>query len=186
MDASVSFTIRPCQTSEAELLSALGARLFAQAYGPTHPEPGLGAYLAEAFGPELLREKLASPGTRVLLAEDASGQPFGYALLRESDGPVPDGVRGERPAEVVRFYVDAAWHGQGVAPALMTACEAEAVRRGADVLWLAVWTQAARPVAFYRRVGFEAVGMTQFRFGERLDDDYVMAKPLPSGAPSAG
>lgn len=184
------FTIRACKPPEAQRLSRLASRLFAQAYGATHPEPALGAYLAAAFAPERLRAELAAPDVRVLVAEDASGQPIAYAYLRESAGSVPAGVPGRRPAEVARFYVDAEWHGRGVAHALMAACETEALRRGADALWLAVWQEAARPIAFYRRAGFGVVGTAKFRFGERLDDDYVMARhlpppPAPARAPTA-
>jgi tRNA (guanine37-N1)-methyltransferase len=60
----------------------------------------------------------------------------------------------------------------------MAACAAEARRRGADALWLAVWQQAARPLAFYRRQGFAIVGTTTFAFGDRVDADYVMARSL--------
>jgi ribosomal protein S18 acetylase RimI-like enzyme len=172
------FTIRPCGPSEAPQLSELAARLFEEAYGPTHPEPTLSVYLAESFAPERLRAELTSPGARVLLVEDAAGLPIGYAYLRETEQPATAGVPGERPVEIVRFYVDSAWHGRGVAQALMTGCVAEAARRGADVLWLSAWQQAARALAFYRRAGFAVVGTATFRFGERIDDDFLMARRL--------
>lgn len=172
------FTIRPCHPSEAAQLSRLAARLFQEAYGPTHPEPTLSTYLAESFAPERLGAELSSPGVRVILAEDAAGRPIGYAHLRETEQPAPAGVPGERPVEIVRFYVDSAWHGRGVAQALMDACVAEGARRGAGVLWLSAWQQAARALAFYRRAGFAVVGTTTFRFGERIDDDFLMARRL--------
>jgi hypothetical protein len=43
-----------------------------------------------------------------------------------------------------------------------------------------VWQEAARPIAFYRHAGFEVVGTTTFSFGDRLDDDFVMARRLAS------
>jgi ribosomal protein S18 acetylase RimI-like enzyme len=88
------------------------------------------------------------------------------------------GVPGQRPVEIVRFYVDAAWHGSGVAAALTAACEGEARRRGADARWLSVWQEAPRPLAFYRRAGFEIVGTATFAFGDRLDDDFLIARRL--------
>lgn len=175
-----AFTIRACDGGEAGRLAATGARLFAQAYGPTHPEPELSAYLARAFAPARLAAELADPGRCALVAE-SGGRWIGYAYLHESADSWPRGVPGQRPVEIVRFYVDAGWHGRGVAPALMAACEDEARRRGADALWLAVWQPAARPVAFYRRAGFEVVGTATFAFGDRLDDDWVMARRLAGG-----
>jgi len=44
-----SFTIRRATVDDAEKMAALGARLFAQAYGETHPEPELSRYLARSF-----------------------------------------------------------------------------------------------------------------------------------------
>jgi diamine N-acetyltransferase len=179
MHAVEAFTIRACGPHEATRLGTTAARLFTQAYGSTHPEPELSAYLASAFAPERLAAELAHPARYALVVE-SGGAWIGYAYLHESTEGWPEGVPGEHPVEIVRFYVDAGWHGRGVAPALMAACEDEARGRGADTLWLDVWQQAARPLAFYRRTGFEVVGTTTFAFGDRLDDDFVMVRRIAS------
>jgi ribosomal protein S18 acetylase RimI-like enzyme len=182
MPSAAEFSIRRGAPADAGLLAELSARLFIQAYGDTHPEPELSRYLAREFSLERLLAVLRHPAVTVFLAQDATPQPIGYAYLRETLDGRPAGLPGERPCEVVRFYVEAAWHGRGVAGGLMAACEAEALRRGADTLWLGVWQRAPRPIAFYRRAGFEVVGVTKFHFGERLDDDYVMARVLSGPA----
>jgi ribosomal protein S18 acetylase RimI-like enzyme len=179
-----AFTIRACGPDEAERLAATAAHLFTQAYGPTHPEPELGAYLARAFAPERMAAELADPDRRALVVE-SGGRWIGYAWLRESAEGWPSGVPGRRPVEIVRFYVEAGWHGRGVAAALMAGCEDEALRRGADALWLSVWQEAPRALAFYRRAGFQVVGTATFAFGDRLDDDFLMARRL-AGAAGAG
>ena len=173
--------LRDALADEAPLVAALAARLFTETYGPTHPEPELARYLARAFGPETVRAELADPRVRVILAE-AGGAPIGYAQLRTTGG-VPAAVVGERPVEIARFYVDARWHGRGVAGRMMDAAVSAAGEWGGDVLWLAVWQQAARPLAFYRRAGFTIVGATTFTFGDRRDDDWVMARPLDGATP---
>ena len=174
-----AFTTRRCTPADAATVASLGARLFIQAYGPTHPEPELSRYLARSFSEERLAGMLDDPDVRVLLVEGADGIPAGYAHMRATaPGASPAGVIGSTPVEIVRFYVDAAWHGAGVAQLLMSACEREARAMGGDVLWLSVWQPALRPQAFYRRSGFEIVGTTTFAFGERQDADYVMARPL--------
>jgi tRNA (guanine37-N1)-methyltransferase len=180
----LDFMIRPCTPIDAARVAELGARLFTQAYGPTHPEPELSRYLARSFDPEMVAEQLRDPTVRMLIVEDLDGSALGYAHIRETIGPPPNGVTGNRPAEIVRFYIDAAWHGAGLAQALMVSCETEARAMRADVLWLSVWQEALRPQAFYRRAGFEIVGTTTFAFGERLDADYVMAYPLPPAVTS--
>jgi GNAT superfamily N-acetyltransferase len=165
---------------DAVRVAALGARLFAQAYGPTHPEPELGRYLARAFAVPRLAAELADPDVVFFVARDAEGEDVGYAIVRRTREMPPEGVRGTRPFEIVRFYVDAAWHGRGLAQALMRTCVDTAREQGGDVLWLQVWMEAARPQAFYRREGFEPVGRTTFAFGDRLEDDVVLARELES------
>lgn len=179
---ATAINIRQGDPADAPLLASLAARLFTQAYGATHPEPELSRYLARSFGIERLRAELGDPRVCVLVAEDTEGAPAGYAYLREPAGPVPAGVLGLRPIEIVRFYVDSAWHGRGVAGALMNACDDEARHRGADALWLDVWQEAARPIAFYRRAGFAIVGATTFHFGDRVDADHVMARVVSGNA----
>jgi diamine N-acetyltransferase len=110
--------------------------------------------------------------------EDGAGAAVGYAHLRATTGPAPAGVVGARPWELLRFYVDAAWHGRGPGHALMAACVAEARRRGADVLWVQAWQRAGRALAFYRRHGFVVVATAKFPFGDRFDDDFIMVRRL--------
>jgi len=43
------FPIRRATVDDAATMAALGARLFAEAYGETHPEPELSRYLARSF-----------------------------------------------------------------------------------------------------------------------------------------
>jgi hypothetical protein len=78
-----ALTIRACGPDEAGRLAATAAHLFTQAFGPTHPEPELGAYLAREFAPSRLAAELAGPGRRALVVE-SGGRWIGYAYLRES------------------------------------------------------------------------------------------------------
>jgi len=183
-----TFTVRDCTPDDAGRLAALGERLFRQTYAETHPEPAMSRHVAHTFDAARLRAELAGGDAHALLAEDGAGAAIGYALLRATTGAVPGGVVGARPWEILRFYVDAAWHGRGPGHALMAACEAEARRRGADVLWVQAWQRAGRALAFYRRHGFVVVGTALFPFGDRFDDDYIMARRVrqPDTAPLPG
>ena len=172
-----ALSIRRCGPSDAETLASLGAKLFSDSYGPTHPEPELSRYLARAFSVASVRDAMSADDVSMLLAEDSAGHPIAYAYLRPSPEP-PNGVIGSRPFEIVRFYVDTARQGKGVGAALMEACFSDAKERGADVVWLQVWTQAPWAIGFYPRMGFSVVGSTLFYFGERIDDDHVMSRSL--------
>ena len=171
------FTIRRCAPGDAPTLASLGARLFTETYGPTHPEPELSRYLARSFSVEGVREAIADAGVSMFMVEDSSGVPIAYAYMRDSPEP-PTGVEGRRVFEIVRFYVDSATQGRGVGAALMSSCFDHARERGADVVWLQVWKEAPWAVGFYHRMGFSVVGSAPFYFGEQVGDDHIMARQL--------
>jgi hypothetical protein len=98
-------SIRRCAPADAAALAELGARLFAQAYAATHPEPELGRYLARSFDATRLGAELSEPDVAIFVAEDGSGRPVGYAYLRATAGVPPAGVPGGHACEIVRFYV---------------------------------------------------------------------------------
>jgi ribosomal protein S18 acetylase RimI-like enzyme len=171
------FTIRRGDANDAPALASLGARLFTETYGPTHPEPELSRYLARSFSVEDVRRSIADDDVSMLMVEDSSGAPIAYAYLKESPSP-PDGVEGRDAIEIVRFYVDAATQGRGIGAALMEACFKDAKQREADVVWLQVWKEAPWAVGFYRRMGFSVVGSAPFYFGEQIGDDHIMSRLL--------
>jgi ribosomal protein S18 acetylase RimI-like enzyme len=169
-----AFSIRRCTTQDAATVASLAARLFAEAYGPTHPEPELSRYLARSFPVDGTRDAIADDDVTILIAEDSTGNAIAYAYLRASPEP-PAGVTGERVFEIVRFYVDASWQGKGIGAALMEGCFEDANQRGADVIWLQVWKEAPWAVGFYSRMGFSVVGSALFYFGEQIGQDHVMS-----------
>ena len=172
-----AFSIRRCTIDDAGAAASLGARLFTETYGPTHPEPELSRYLARSFSVEAVSAAIADTNVSMLLAEDALGAPIAYAYLRASPEP-PTGVDGVRPYEIVRFYVDGTWQGRGIGAALMDCCLADAKERGADVVWLQVWKEAPWAVGFYHRMGFSVVGSAPFYFGEQVGDDHIMSRSV--------
>lgn len=171
------FTIRRCNSGDAPALASLGARLFTETYGPTHPEPELSRYLARSFSVEGVSEAIADTGVSMFMVEDSADVPVGYAYLKASPEP-PTGVHGSRAVEIVRFYIESAAQGRGVGAALMRSCLDDAKARGADVVWLQVWKEAPWAVAFYHRMGFSVVGSAPFYFGEQIGDDHIMSRPV--------
>ncbi|MGZ3500736.1 MAG: GNAT family N-acetyltransferase [Gemmatimonadaceae bacterium] len=171
------FSIRRCTVDDAATLSALSARLFTETYGPTHPEPELSRYLARSFAVEGIRAAIEDNGVAMLVAENPEGRAIAYSYIRVSPDP-PEGVTGDRVFEIVRFYVDGAYQGRGVGAALMQQSVDETRRRGADTVWLQVWSEAPWAIGFYERMGFRVVGSAKFYFGKQIGDDHVMARSV--------
>ncbi len=169
-------SFRPARAQDAEALSAFAARTFHATYAPHDSPEDLAAYAAASFTVEVQAAEIADPALSTLLVE-VQGELAGYAQLRA--GPAPAGVPGERPLEVARFYVDARWQGTGLAVRLMDEVAARAAAEGHDALWLGVFRENARAIAFYLRRGFRVVGAQPFVLGSKVEEDDVMALPIP-------
>jgi len=154
------------------MLAEMGARLFTETYGPTHPEPGRSEYLARAFALDSLRDAIAGDDAEILVAED-EGEPVGYAFLQDSPTP-PAVVSGRKAIEILRFYVDGKTQGRGIGAMLMKESLGIARRRGADVVWLQTWKEASWAVGFYEHLGFTIVGSAPFYFGDQVAEDYIL------------
>jgi diamine N-acetyltransferase len=170
--------IRRVDAGDASRVAGLCGRLFRQSWCDSHPVDAIDDYVALWFTPERVREELSNLTTSAIVVSGADDEWIGYALLRESTVPSSASIGGQKAVELARFYIDSRWHGKGIAQSLMESCVSDARGRGADVLWLQVWQQALRAIAFYRKSGFSVVGATQFRVGSQVDDDHLMARRI--------
>lgn len=165
-EAVTAIPVRMARPDEASALADLGARLFREAGGDTDPAD-LDAYVAATFSPERQAREIADP-TAAMLVAVPDGRIAGYAFL----------VAGEGVADLLRLYVDAAWHGRGVGPALLEAAIEAWAARGLPRLRLTVWERNPRAIAFYRRHGFVETGTTTFMVGTDAQTDLVMEQRM--------
>jgi ribosomal protein S18 acetylase RimI-like enzyme len=171
------FRLRRAVAADAAALAEFAQRSFVETFGAANRPEDMAAYLPTAYGEARQRAEIVHPKWTTLLAENiATGDLLGFVQLREgAAGPT---VRGRDPIEIQRFYVDSAFHGRGLAKALMAAAEAAAREAGWTTLWLGVWEKNARAIAFYEKCGFLHVGEHPFLLGSDLQTDWVMEKEL--------
>lgn len=170
--------IRPAVPGEAEALAQLMERTFRDAFGAANRPQDLATHIARSYGAERQGQEMADPAMAVLVAE-MDGHLCGYAQLRRAEAPAA--VTGREPMQLWRFYLDQAWLGKGVAQALMEAVKREARSRGAKTLWLGVWEENPRGIAFYRKAGFSEVGRFLFHVGDDPQRDLIMTHSLELG-----
>jgi diamine N-acetyltransferase len=172
----VGVVIRPARVPDAPWLADLAERTFRETYTAHNTPEDMERYVAGHFSPALQAAELADPGSLTLVAE-VDSRPAGYTQLGR--GKPPACVTGPEPMEIVRFYVDRSWHGQGLAQRLMDAAAEHAHTGGGRTLWLGVWERNPRAIAFYRKCGFTEVGTQTFVLGTDHQRDLVLERPLP-------
>jgi diamine N-acetyltransferase len=167
--------IRRGVAEDAPVLAALARDTFFQTFASTNDAADMALHLDRAYGVPQQTTELTDPSVTTLLL-DEGGKTVAYAQLRT--GHVPECVSGSAPIELWRFYVQSAWHGRGIAQALMERVVAEAIATEAKSLWLGVWEHNHRALAFYRKCGFVDVGDHVFLFGTDPQTDRVLVRPL--------
>ncbi len=90
--------------------------------------------------------------------------------------PPPEAVTLPDALSLDRFYVDARWHGHGLAARLLAGVIDAARAQGAPGLWLTVWERNPRAIAFYLKNGFVDVGQAVFVVGDDRQTDRLMQR----------
>lgn len=171
-------TLRTAAADDAPALAAFAEHVFRDTFGPHNRPEDMDAYCATAYALDHVRDELADRAYHTVLALVHGGL-AGYAQLRTTTPPPC--VSGPAPLELKRLYVDRRWHGGGIAHALLDHAIAFAEQRGARTLYLSVWRDNQRAIAFYAKRGFVQVGTSEFRLGSDVQIDPVMARPLAAG-----
>lgn len=159
--------------SDNTLLAALGAETFRDTFAEQNTAEDMEAYLSASFSPEKQAAELSDPNSRFLIIE-AEGQIAGFAHIYF--GSTSEGVKAQKPMEIIRIYARKAWIGKGIGTQLMQACLDEAQQAGCDEVWLSVWEKNPRAIAFYQKWGFEKVGTHIFQVGSDPQHDFIMAR----------
>lgn len=178
MSAVADLAFRLADAADAPALAEFMARNFIAAYGHCSTPDNIAAAVAEHYGIAAQQRQLADADRCNLLAVAGDGRIAGHAQLRFGQA-APEPVSPLPAAELARFYVDTAWHGRGIAQAMMTEVRARATGRGAAALWLSVWQEQPQAIRFYEKEGFRIAGALVFVVGDDPKDDWLMVRALP-------
>jgi diamine N-acetyltransferase len=167
--------IRRAEEDDSLALSVLAERTFRAAFTESNTAANMELHCATTYGHALQLAEIRESGRETWVAEADTGL-VAYVQLRfDATSPM---IPGERPVEILRFYVDASYHGAGLAHQLMAHVVARAQHAGSTVLWLGVWERNPRALAFYKKRGFEVVAEHIFTVGNDPQRDLVMRREV--------
>ncbi|MBO0920416.1 GNAT family N-acetyltransferase [Cellulomonas sp. zg-ZUI222] len=181
MTAATAWAVRTADVRDAPALAALAAVTFPLACPPGSTLEDQRAFLAAHLSAERFARHVVDPARVVLVAATPDGELLGYTVLVAGE-PADEDARAAvhiRPTvELSKCYVHPDHHGAGVASTLLRASFDHGRALGGSGMWLGVNQHNARAQAFYAREGFAVVGVKHFQVGGRLEDDYVLERPL--------
>ncbi len=167
-------TIRRATTDDSALLARLGTETYRDTFEADNSPENMQAYLNSAFSEQIQARELSEPGSIFLIAQ-MQDTPVGYARLTPG---VPPTKEGKRPVKIQRLYAASNRIGQGIGAGLMKSCLEIAQHHGHDLIWLGVWENNHRAIAFYTKWGFEIIGNQEFIMGDDHQNDLVMARSV--------
>ena len=166
----MQITIRRAEVADAAVLADLGKRTFYDTFTGTCTEADMQGFLQENFNQQQITGELENAGDLYFLAV-INGIAAGYIRMMEDYTNFPL-MKQWKALELKRIYVDQAFHGKGVAQALMHFAEQYAKEHQYQVLWLGVWEHNRRAKRFYEKCGFADSGhMHDFPIGSTPQRD---------------
>jgi ribosomal protein S18 acetylase RimI-like enzyme len=170
----MSWIIRAADASDADALSALAERTFRDAFSALNTAENMDLHCAVAYTPARQAAEIADPAIVTLVAESRHELvAFAQLHLRAATPPC---VSASPAIELHRIYVDASFHGKGLAGDLLAAVFDRAKQEGAAAVWLGVWEHNPRAIRFYQRSGFVEAGEHVFVVGTDPQRDLLMVR----------
>jgi ribosomal protein S18 acetylase RimI-like enzyme len=169
--ADTVLRLRSATERDAASVAQFAERSFRATFGSANARRDMDIHCAARFGAELQLAEIRDARMSTVLVETNAGlAAFGQMCM----GAAPPCVRGRRPGEIHRLYVEQFWHGKGIAQRLLAVLVERAFAAGADVVWLGVWERNPRAIRFYENAGFRTVGDHTFLLGTDPQRDLVM------------
>ena len=166
----MQFKLVSCTLKHAAMLAELGAKTFDETFSPFHPASDMEAYITGTYTLSKLKANLLNPSIQYYAAYHKTGD-CGYIKLL--DDANAEGLEG-RVMELEKIYVRQWAQGTGVAKLLMDKAIELAKKQGYNYLFLGVWQENKRALAFYKKCGFEIFNTRKFKLGDEWCDDFLL------------
>ena len=156
-------------------LQIIGRETFSQTFSAFNTEENMKNYLDESFSVEQLIAELSNPDSEFYFAQ-IGDQIVGY--LKINFGQSQTELQDDKALEIERIYVLKEFHGKGVGQILYEKDLQIAKLKNATYVWLGVWDQNPRAIAFYKKNGFIEFDKHIFKLGEDEQTDIMMKLEL--------
>jgi diamine N-acetyltransferase len=183
--------IRLIEKKDLPRLLKFAKKTFSEAFAHLNNPDDFEAYLQTAFTAEKLEHEFNTEGvlfyviTKEYDFTDDTETIAGFLKLNIASFPDSTTVfhtdftyKKQDLLEIERIYVDTPFHGKGIAQLLMQHTEAVARENNCLHIWLGVWSENAKAIRFYEKMGFTKFGQHIFTIGTDDQTDFLMIKKL--------
>lgn len=160
-----------CNIADLEELQKLSIQTFTDTYQDKNEPVLFQNHLDLAFNSHKLKSELENPESFFFFVKREE-ELLGY--LKLNVGAAQTEAFGNDSLEIERIYVVQKYQGHGLGRLLIEKSIAFAGSKNKKKVWLGVWEENPKAIAFYKRMGFEVVGTHVFMMGTEAQKDFVM------------
>lgn len=152
--------IRKATLSDATTLTEVGIQSFKSAHGHSAPKKDIEAYILQNFNEATFEQDLSKTTNHIYLIS-YHGVVVGYSLLifNKKD----PNIQVEHCAYLSRIYLLEAYYGVGLGKHLFDFIKTLCIENQQKGIWLNVWIENQRAINFYKKLGFEIVGKSDYQ-----------------------
>lgn len=162
---------------QIEQLQEISRKTFFETFAKDNTPESMEKYLEESFSTNKLRSELNELDSEFYLAE-LDGQVIGYLKLNVGLSQTEDKL--DNALEIERIYVLQDFHGKKIGQFLYQKALEIAIEKQVEYIWLGVWENNHRAIAFYKKNGFVEFDKHIFMLGEQKQIDILMKLDLKS------
>lgn len=170
-----AIAIVPVGINDIEKLQVISRATFSQTFTEHNSPEDMEAYLNTSFATEKLLGELNNPNSEFYFAQEFD-KIVGYLKVNAGDAQTEQ--KEEDAFEIERIYVDAQFLGKKVGQLLFNKAIEIANTKKAAYVWLGVWEENHRALAFYAKNGFVPFDKHIFKLGNDAQTDIMMKLEL--------
>lgn len=168
-------TIYKVSLQDVEALQAIGRVTFSQTFSEHNNAEDMEAYLKTSYAIEKLTAEINNPESEFYFAKENENI-IGY--LKINTGKAQTEIKNLDAFEIERIYVDQAYLGKKIGQILFQKALQLARQKKAAYVWLGVWEENHRAIAFYKKNGFVPFDKHIFKLGNDEQTDIMMKLDL--------
>lgn len=164
-------TMRQATVQDAEQLQLIARHTFFETFTEHNTEENMKRYLEEELSLSKLGAELANINSAFYFAT-LQGEVIGY--LKLNFGASQTELQDNTAVEIERIYVLKEFHGKKVGQLLYEQAIQAAKENQAAYVWLGVWEENKKAIAFYTKNGFLPFDIHVFKLGDDEQTDIMM------------
>ncbi len=167
--------IKKVEVEDIAQLQKISCVTFAQTFEEHNSAEDMEAYLSTSYATEKLIAELNNANSEFYFALD-DAIVVGYLKVNTGDAQTEN--KDSSAFEIERIYVDSAYLGKKIGQLLFEKATELAKAKNKPYIWLGVWEENHRALAFYQKNGFVPFDKHIFKLGNDEQTDILMKLDL--------